>query len=296
MTYPIFQRGPGNYAKFFVAATLYISGIILFSSWSYTRQRSYFQSQFDQLLSVTVHASREFIGTGRARQHIMSGTTNAPVYLQHQERFDRFAKECGLCALDVAMISPTGTFYIISTRHGTDAKAIHYGDAADEQTASILQHLAQSRTNAMPSLRFEHLDSGHKRMAALLVADESGVDFAFVAIRETSMLNSLLRNLLLKKVLEGLFLLVMAFPLILLYGETQKKTQMKLTALNTQLQQEIQALAAHEKQLQDAIADLERFNAVSVGRETRIIGLKKEINELLEQTNMEQRYSIDTLD
>ena len=45
-----------------------------------------------------------------------------------------------------------------------------------------------------------------------------------------------------------------------------------------------------EAELEDAIRDLERFNAITLGREDRIIGLKAEVNTLLEQMKRKKRY------
>ena len=45
-----------------------------------------------------------------------------------------------------------------------------------------------------------------------------------------------------------------------------------------------------ELQLKDKIADLEQYKKVTVGREHKMIELKKEINELCKQTNQKPRY------
>ena len=45
--------------------------------------------------------------------------------------------------------------------------------------------------------------------------------------------------------------------------------------------------------LREQLAELERFNAVAVGRETRMIELKKEINELCAELGQPPRYNID---
>ena len=45
-----------------------------------------------------------------------------------------------------------------------------------------------------------------------------------------------------------------------------------------------------EQQLKDKIADLEQYKKVTVGREHKMIELKKEINELCKQTNQKPRY------
>jgi PAS domain-containing protein len=47
------------------------------------------------------------------------------------------------------------------------------------------------------------------------------------------------------------------------------------------------------KQLEDSNKELSRFNKLMVGRETRMIELKKEINELATRLGQEKRYNID---
>ena len=41
------------------------------------------------------------------------------------------------------------------------------------------------------------------------------------------------------------------------------------------------------------LTELERFYRLAVGREKRVIGLKREVNELLENQGRESRYRID---
>ena len=61
--------------------------------------------------------------------------------------------------------------------------------------------------------------------------------------------------------------------------------------INIQLQRDYEKLKKHEHELQDAVKDLERFNAVTIHREERIIELKDEVNELLSEQNQPLRYT-----
>ena len=47
-----------------------------------------------------------------------------------------------------------------------------------------------------------------------------------------------------------------------------------------------------EAELQQNLAELERFNRLVVGREEKMIQLKQEINELREQSGLGKRYKI----
>jgi hypothetical protein len=48
-----------------------------------------------------------------------------------------------------------------------------------------------------------------------------------------------------------------------------------------------------QEALQQQMEELTRFNAMAVGRETRMIELKEEINELCSRHGEPQRYSVD---
>ncbi len=90
---------------------------------------------------------------------------------------------------------------------------------------------------------------------------------------------------------EIAFLLVMAIPLILLFHRARTYSIHQVEELNAELQRDYEKLKKHEDELEDAIADLERFNAVTTGREERIIELKTEVNTLLEELNRPKRYT-----
>ena len=49
-----------------------------------------------------------------------------------------------------------------------------------------------------------------------------------------------------------------------------------------------------EEELKRNVAEMERFNKMAIGRELKMIQLKEEINELLENLNQDKRYKIVT--
>ena len=109
---------------------------------------------------------------------------------------------------------------------------------------------------------------------------------------QTSLNDEFLRKLIIRNSAETAFLILMAMPLVLLYRQGRQAVKKDLEQLNTLLQQEIELQKVREVELKDAIHDLERFNAVSVGRETRIIELKAEVNNLLADLNRNNLYKI----
>ena len=48
-----------------------------------------------------------------------------------------------------------------------------------------------------------------------------------------------------------------------------------------------------QEAMQEQLEELTRFNVAAVGRETRMIELKKEINDLCDQLGLEHRYKIE---
>lgn len=89
---------------------------------------------------------------------------------------------------------------------------------------------------------------------------------------------------------QALFLLIMPIPLIALYHRARSHTSRKEVQLNEKLESDFRTLKKHEAELQDAILDLERFNALATGREERILELKIEVNALLMELNRPKRY------
>jgi hypothetical protein len=94
----------------------------------------------------------------------------------------------------------------------------------------------------------------------------------------------------------GIGLLILAIPLITLFSKARKSIAIDLASMNLQLKQDMDAQKNREEELREAMKDLERFNAVSAGRESRIIELKSEVNQLLLELKREKRYNIDKID
>lgn len=66
--------------------------------------------------------------------------------------------------------------------------------------------------------------------------------------------------------------------------------EQQLKAANQQLAASEQQLKASEAALKNRVRDLERFKKVTVGREMRMITIKREVNELLRELGREEKY------
>ncbi|MFH1768111.1 MAG: hypothetical protein ABH858_02980, partial [Candidatus Omnitrophota bacterium] len=76
-------------------------------------------------------------------------------------------------------------------------------------------------------------------------------------------------------------------------NEYMRIKEMQLKASNQQLVANEEQLKKTSGDLIGKVEDLEKFKAVTVGRELKMVGLKKEINELLKMLGKEPRYDIE---
>ena len=68
-----------------------------------------------------------------------------------------------------------------------------------------------------------------------------------------------------------------------------------LAAVNTQLMREIDERKRVEEELKSRTAEIEDFNALAVGREERMIELKRQVNALAERLGERQPYDLSAL-
>lgn len=289
----------GDYSAFALAAVVYGIGVAAFCCWLYLSQRAVMLSHFDQNMHSAVHTVHEILGTGKIRDRIREGRTDLPLYLQHQQRLDRYAGQCGFTALGIAIREGDRIQYILSSKGLSDAEpsaAVQHGESvAGELAATIRDLAAKGGTNLVEFTRFSPF-FGDLRVALLYEPESGESGYAFIAAKETGSIRKPLRTLALHMAVAILFLLSMAVPLVVLFSRAQRNTALKLAELNSRLQADVALQKNREAEMKDAIRDLERFNALTVGRENRIIELKAEVNELLQQTNRAKRYNIEKTD
>lgn len=108
---------------------------------------------------------------------------------------------------------------------------------------------------------------------------------------EAAMQRRQIHKIALVESMEVVFLMAMLVPIIALYHNARAHSLQQEEELNAKLKYDNGTLKTREKELEEAIEDLERFNAVSTGRELRIIELKSEVNALLEKLNLPKRYT-----
>lgn len=89
----------------------------------------------------------------------------------------------------------------------------------------------------------------------------------------------------------GLILFALALPLIVFGTQICCCSSKKINELTDQMQRDVNKNGQREDELKEAIHDLQRFNAVAMNRENRIIELKDEVNKLLVRLNEEKRYN-----
>jgi hypothetical protein len=287
------------YGPFAFSAAIYAMGVIVFSAWNYNQHRSILLEQIDNTLAKGIIAAEQLIHLERIEKHIKSQSIGAAATVEYQEKFTHLASANDF---DVLGIVGYQRGHIQTIAAGIDphknipANSIHSGDPVPPELAAIVQEMArtgkqQIHRKYQPIKNFApmRLFANYHR-----ITDEYG--YAVIAVKNTDSINALLHEQILQKIITGIILLMLAVPLVVLYNRAQNRTSQAMAKLNIRLQEEVESQKNHEKELEDAIRDLGRLNAVSTGRESRIIQLKSEVNTLLEQLNQEKRYNVDHLE
>ncbi|VGO22007.1 hypothetical protein [Pontiella sulfatireligans] len=286
------------YGPFALAAGAYVCGVVAFSLWSYQQQKNGLMGQAGRLLTNAAYAADELIGKDYAAQLTAQDLSGTETYAACQKKLNRLAKKSGLTGLGQA-VKQSGETYALVYGHGSSGTVIteiRYRTPLSPGLRSMVLELAGQRAQAETVQSYDHPEFG--RLLAFVQYRPVGGDSGQVlfAIQDAGRLNKLLLAAAVQKSVAGVFLLVMIFPLVALYNRTKGKAAKKLAKLNALLQYDVETRKHREHELKDAIADLERFNAVAVGREDRIIQLKGEVNTLLEQLKQEKRYNVDHIE
>lgn len=87
------------------------------------------------------------------------------------------------------------------------------------------------------------------------------------------------------------FLLIMTCILIVLHRRGGRRCMELAEELSGRLTQELKKQKMREAQSEKTIRDLERFNAMAMGREERILELKHEVNTLMQEQGRPMRYT-----
>jgi len=286
--------------RFAVAAATYAAGVVAFTAWTFFAHRATLLAHFDRSLENAAFAAREIVGDGYAESLLLVGSTNSEAYATCQKQLGRFARNGGFSAIGAARRQGGQTFSLVaeSGEDGTIPKGdIKPGEPLPPGMATMVLDLATALDDdGVALLTTEHPKYGPLRLAAFYSGKADGTGLAFIVAKTLEPLHAKLRQQAVNEVASGILLLVLAVPLVVLFNRAQKAASNELAELNERLKCDVQGQKTHAEDLEDAIKDLERFNAVTAGRESRVIELKNEVNELLGQLNRAKRYNIDKID
>ncbi len=292
---PPTKKTKKGYGPFLMAATLYTIGVLLFATWSYLQQRSTLLKQIDQSLIHATYATEQILGSIFIECAVEADSIYGLGYVANQKNLDHFASNCHFEYLG-AFGYKQGTSWklIIGNQESlSGATSSNSLNSIPSTISSTIQRLARSEKE---TTHMQTITTGtHEELRIATRYHSIGGDrgYAILVAQNTQDAKQSIQRLALRMVAIALFLHVMAFPLILLYSRIHKKTAEKMTAINLQLKQDFIQQKEREAELEDAIQDLERFNAMAVGREDRIIELKSEVNTLLKQMKREKRYNVE---
>lgn len=288
-----------GFGLFGMAAVIYTVGVVAFSIWSYFQQRTNLLAQVDYELINATHATEQILGNIFITCAVETEASYELGYASNQNNLNRFANDCLYDVLGaVGHKGETQWELICGGRENgsmpTDQSHLH--DLFRTRIFSLVGVLAKSGHEIIGMQTMELGEYGELRVVIRYHPISADTGYAIVVARSTHNVNQLIRKLTVRAVGIGIFLYAMAFPLLVLYHRAQARSSQETADLNTLLQQDFHKLKEREAELEDAIHDLERFNAVAIGRESRIIELKAEVNTLLEQMKQHKRYNVDHME
>lgn len=276
-----------NYRRFASVATVYMAGVVVFIAWSYLEHRNDLYRHIDQTLTNATFTARELLGNPSPLNLAEQGELAEVGSPSRTKQLRRYADNSGLALLGAIACVESTTYSLFVEQE----KAIEQTELF-EKVGAMAFELAGSNEQGLAMVTTTHEDYGKLRFAILYDGTANGQGMAYIVGKDMARMNSQLKKLAVQRGSAGLFLIIMTIPLSVLYSRSQNLTSVELSKLNARLQQDVELQKERETELKDAIADLERFTAVSAGRETRIIELKREVNELLEKQNKEKRYNV----
>jgi hypothetical protein len=259
-------------------------------------QRTNLLAQIDQSLIHATYAAEQILGTIFIECAVATGNPFEVGLAANRKSLNQFARDCRFDLIGAVACKEGRLWRVIdgsSHQSRIPPDSAHADELLQQGLTPLVLPLVANGRDAI-RLQTLALDSRGEFRVALRyhpVTDETG--YALVVAQSTEQLSSLLKALAIRAVGIGLFLYAMAFPLILLYNLARTRAQRETAALHERLQQDFSKLKERESDLEDAIHDLERFNAVAIGRESRIIELKAEVNTLLAKMDQQKRYNID---
>ncbi len=282
-----------NYGIFALAVVLFVLGVAAFSAWSYRRSQLLLLEHINQALIDTTYATEQIVGRLPIECAVQTGEAGCAGLEKSRLKLERLADACKFEATGIIVREGTNAWILVagaSHRGNIPPGSLHFRERPPPQMAAAIMEMARQGGNCSLILDIVHEEYGPLHVAVRYCALSPTNGYAVAVSQNIERYNTQMRSLALHTEAIGLFLVAMAFPLIFLYNQTLKKSTRQLGDLNARLQQDLARRKKREEQLRDAIHDLERFNAVALGREKRIIELKAEVNTLLEQMKRQKRY------
>ncbi|WP_372807429.1 hypothetical protein [Pontiella sp.] len=292
MSFPPVKRRLGRFA---FAAAVYSVGIMAFSGWSYITHRRMLLDDIDATLSTGTYAVREMLCHDEDHCIAVIRDAESASYETFRKKLDRFATKSGFAFVGVAVRTLPGAGHLITGSGGGTLVGPEQPDAdLPKRIGEMALDLAETTPGeGLALLTTDCTGYGKLRVAAFYERETNGAALACLVAMQVEPMQGQLLALAIRTMASGLFLLMMAVPLVLLYNHAQQCASKELAELNAMLQDDVEGRKERELELKDAIADLERFSSVTSGREMRILELKAEVNALLAQANQPQRYKID---
>jgi hypothetical protein len=281
------------YQLFGLVVVIYLLCVIGYSIWSYHQHKSVMLAHTDAQLrngtfALDVALGKSYLSRARSADAIPAAEHRALC-----EQMNGLAAECRFDALGAAVIHTGGIHSVmtgIREEAGIPPDSIPYWKPVSPELLPVIRKAARSQSEEPIICPVPYGEAGTFRAAILYRKTDPKTGYCIFTARNLDYIATMLKLQLLRAIAKGLFFLLMAYPLMLLYSTAQQKSFRAVAVLNDQLLNDVKKREKHEEDLQDAIKDLERFNAVAGGREDRIIELKGEVNELLAELDRPVRY------
>lgn len=283
MTLPDSSVRKKSYSSFAAATAVYVAGGTAFFVWSYLGHRADLYHHVDQTLTMAAYAVLEIPEA--------SPPAEPSVEPPRTDRLQSYAANTDLAVLGTVQAGAPGA-HLLYTRRNSELEAT----GLLKQIAAEAARLAEYKQQNIILKTLSDKKAGRYRFAILNVPSATGPGRACIAGESLSLTNKQLKKLVLQRSSAAVFLLLTAIVLAILFSRARNLTSAELSALNERLQLDVELLREREEELRDAIRDLERFSSVASGRESRIIELKNEVNELRTQMNRPKKYNIDRTD
>lgn len=286
------RKMKSHYGAFILAAAVYLAGVVSFSFWSYSfHHRSLLTHENQTLLNATISASEI--------HHLKSASKNDKAsYVVEKSALRRIATQGNLFDLGIIHVKQKSLHVLIAESCVEDPLVQKLREDQPVYSAlnqAILQLVGEA--NTQPIIKtIQHPVEGEFRYVLFYKPTAVNDGFVYFSSRKNGYVEDQLNHQLFRIAVAGSIMLLLVILLVIIFRRTQRFATRDVVQMNQRLKAEIDLQKSKEAELKDAINDLERFNAVSAGRETRIIELKAEVNELLQQLNRSKRYNIDKID